>query len=327
MPTSPNTILSSSDDLVNATPRAPVRLPDLQRVCGVDFSGAAQSGKTAWLAVFEAGEIRRPLRLTSLSPIGRLAGTDRREEVCQFLVQEIASSQGTLWAMDFPFALPLELGGNSWAGQLRRIEDFQAPSNARNVAAEFGRRLAREASHIHVPGRIRRRTDVETSTPFDSYHYRIIYQTFHGMRDVLHPLAAANATAILPFQYEKLGSAQQVVVESCPASFLKRWNLPAARYKQTAGRSPDRIHRQTRQKILRNLRTRSSASHDHRENEEKCPGIFLSDYRRRQIMQDSGGDALDAVLAGVSGWDAIHRVDHDKIAVDSRYPLEGFVYA
>ena len=32
---------------------------------------------------------------------------------------------------------------------------------------------------------IRRLTDIEEKAPFDPYHYRIIYQTFHGMRDVL----------------------------------------------------------------------------------------------------------------------------------------------
>ncbi|MGI9474683.1 MAG: DUF429 domain-containing protein [Rubripirellula sp.] len=326
MPTSPNPILTSSTDLVNATDDVPPPLPPIQRVCGVDFSGARNSGKTAWLAEFEVCGDDSALQLTGLSSLGRLAGSDNRELVCEFLVQRILASQHTLWAMDFPFALPLELGGESWTGQLWQVQSFERSlSDTRNLAAEFGRTIAQLASR-RSSGRVRRRTDLETATPFDSYHYRIIYQTFHGMRDVLLPLSESACTAILPFQYEKVRSAQRLVVESCPASFLKRSKLPSTRYKQTAGRAPSQIHQQTRRVILGALRPRSPGTTEACEQSHRFVGATISDHRRRLIMKDSGGDAIDAVLAGVGGWNAVRDADHLRVAGDDRYPMEGFVF-
>ena len=52
---------------------------------------------------------------------------------------------------------------------------------------------------------IRRLTDREAKAPFDCYHYRIIHQTFYGMRDVL----AAGL-------YENAGIVQGMVVNTWP---------------------------------------------------------------------------------------------------------------
>ena len=79
---------------------------------------------------------------------------------------------------------------------------------------------------------VRRTSDDESRTPFDPYHYRIIYQTFFGMRDVLAPLAASRGAAVLPFQYRRLPTARRVLVESCPGSLLKKLGLPHQNYKQ-----------------------------------------------------------------------------------------------
>src|SRR5947209_540221 len=65
-----------------------------------------------------------------------------------------------------------------------------------------------------------------------TFHYRIIYQTFYGMRDVIGPLRRTRGTAVLPFQYRKLRTAKRVLVESCPSSSLKRLGLPHQNYKQ-----------------------------------------------------------------------------------------------
>src|SRR5439155_21169372 len=78
----------------------------------------------------------------------------------------------------------------------------------------------------------RRLSDTETKTPFDCYHYRIIFQTFHGMRDILGPLRRDPATAVLPFHYRRLPAARRVLVESCPASVLQLPGRPPHNYKQ-----------------------------------------------------------------------------------------------
>ncbi len=92
-------------------------------------------------------------------------------------------------------------------------------------------RLLGDALHI------RRATDRENKAPFDSYHYRIIYQTFHGMWDILRPLRRDLDTVILPFRAHRLASAKRVLVEACPASTLKRMGLPFQNYKEPGGGS------------------------------------------------------------------------------------------
>src|SRR5262249_53891298 len=49
---------------------------------------------------------------------------------------------------------------------------------------------------------------------------------------VLGPLRRQEATAILPFQYRRLGDADRIVVEACPASTLRLLGLPNQNYKQ-----------------------------------------------------------------------------------------------
>ncbi len=344
VPTSPTPILTLVDDDVNATAGKLMKTPKLQRVCGVDFSGASKSGKTAWLAEFEADWSLGTLQLVQLASLGRLAGSDERTAVCRFLAEQISSSRATLWAMDFPFGLPVELGGEDWNSQLKMVEDFESQDGGGNPAAVFGRQLSVSARQIVSSGRIRRKTDVETSTPFDSYHYRIIYQTFHGMRDVLLPISKSVETAVIPFQYDRIASARRIVVESCPSSFLKRWNLPHARYKQSGGKPPTPVHRSKRLEILRGIDAlpticpaknvscnqdstdKSDLASTAADQEIPC-ALAMSRHRRRVIMQDSGGDALDAVLAGLGGWRAFHSTNHADVSRDTRYCLEGRVYS
>ena len=87
-------------------------------------------------------------------------------------------------------------------------------------ASQFGRWLLGEAKKLGGKNHIRRQTDSEAKTPFDCYHYRIIYQTFHGMRDVLRPLSIDPTTCILPFQYDRLPTAERAVIEACPSTTL-----------------------------------------------------------------------------------------------------------
>lgn len=308
--------------------------PRLKRICGIDFSGARKSGKTAWLADFEADWSSGTLRLDRLTSLGKLAGSDERGDVCNYLSDQICNSQDTLWAMDFPFALPIELGGEDWGAQLEMVASFEANDGNQNPANAFGQHLAMMARQMVSNGRIRRKTDVETATPFDSYHYRIIYQTFHGMRDVLLPVSRCGGTAVIPFQYSRMASASRIVIESCPASFLKRWDLPHSRYKQSGTKPPTAVHRANRSEILRGIhalpevRSVVEVSGNQRATAGMIPSkLSISTHRRRVIMQDSGGDALDAVLAGLGGWRAFHGTHHVDAMRDTRYCLEGRVYS
>ena len=296
-------ILTGVPELVNAMSSAAIKLPRIVTVYGVDFSGAAQSGHTAWMAEL-ANHEKNPLELVRLGSLGRFAGSVERADVCRYLVDKIRASKRSLWGCDFPFGLPIELGLGCWQIQLDHVLRFSG------TAKDYGRELVaitqRKTGNMHV----RRVTDRETKTPFDCYHYRIIHQTFHGMREVLAPLADDPQTVVLPFQYAGLATAQRVVLEACPSSTLKRMQLPHRLYKQTGGKPPEATHHRTRQQILRGI----------------APLVKISAYHRRVIMQNSGGDALDAVLAGLGSWHSYQTDNHDSIAAHERYPTEGRVY-
>jgi hypothetical protein len=155
-----------------------------------------------------------------------------------------------------------------------------------------------------------RATDTEARTPFDSFHYRLIYQTFFGMRDVVNPLRQSRGTAVLPFQYRKLARARRVVVECCPGSVLKREGVPHQNYNQPAGGPLTRRRRLTRHVIL-----------------EWLGGVVRIDPRsRRVMMRNPGGDAIDAVIAAVGAARAVPAADHRAIARHPRYVRKGRLF-
>ncbi|MEM1011542.1 MAG: DUF429 domain-containing protein [Planctomycetota bacterium] len=275
----------------------------LERVVGVDFSGAAKAGRNAWIASANVEGAR--LIVDQVEPLESLAGTPDRAPALAALVDAIQASDRTLWAMDFPFGLPIELGLGGWTRQLAYLAEWSGD------ARDFGRHCVDIAAKRVGTMHTRRVTDVETKTPFDCYHYRIIYQTFHGMRDVLRPLTKDRATAILPFQHRRAASARRLVVEACPSSTLKRLGLPHQRYKQPTAKLVDAAHRLVRETILKGL-SRS---------------VKLKPRVRKTLLDNPGGDALDAVIAAVGGWHGWRTLGTGHEGAGGRYPREGRVYA
>ncbi len=276
-------------------------------VYGVDFSGAKLAGRNTWVARIEPSAIGRPAyRLTELSSLERLCGTGERRVALSHLISLVRSSDQALWALDFPFGLPVEVmsEGASWPDQLEFLRAWGDDDYG------VGLECLRRARALGGPGHIRRLTDIEAKAPFDPYHYRIIYQTFYGMRDVLGPLWRHKHTAILPFQYRRLGSARRVLVEACPASTLKRMGLPHQNYKQPEGGPLTHKRRRTRRAILAGL-----AEH-----------VSISEFHRRVMMRNGGADALDAVIAALGAAGAWGTCDHHQISRHYRYPLEGHLY-
>jgi hypothetical protein len=288
----------------------------VESVYGVDFSGAAQAGRNIWIAraipfsdraaVFNDGAQHHGLRLIELQSLESLCGCADRAESLAHLVSTITSSDRALWGMDFPFGLPIEVmdNGCTWNQQLRLL------FNWKDDPRELGIWCLTRSQKSHGKMHLRRATDVEAKTPFDCYHYRIIYQTFFGMRDVLGKLARTRGTAILPFHYRRFATARRVVMEACPSSTLKRMKLPHQNYKQPAGGKLSGLRKRTRRRILEGI--------------ERF--IEIDARQRRIIMRNGGGDALDAVIAAVGTWDAWNRCDHRAIARHPRYRREGYLY-
>ena len=276
-------------------------------IYGVDFSGAKLAGRNTWIARLERSPGRRPsYRLAELSRLEQLCGNAERKVALAHLVSLVRSSDDALWALDFPFGLPVEVMGErvKWPDQLEFLHAWGDDDYG------VGLECLRRARELGGPNHIRRLTDIEAKAPFDPYHYRIIYQTFYGMRDVLGPLWRRKHTAILPFQYRRLASARRVLVEACPASTLKRMGLPHQNYKQPEGGPLIYKRRRTRRIIVDGL------------TEHVC----ITEAQRRVIMRNGGGDALDAVIASLGAVRAWRSCDHNHISSHHRYPLEGHLY-
>lgn len=282
-----------------------MRLPEFESVYGVDFSGAKLAGRNIWVARVEPRRRGRPV-LVALDRLETLCGTAERAAALAHLVGLVTDSDAALWGFDCPFGLPLELfpDGAPWSAQFDFVRAWGDAAYA--CGLECIRRALLVGDRMHL----RRTTDTDAKAPFDGYHYRIIYQTFFGMRDVAAPLSRCPATAVLPFQYRKLPRAKRVVVECCPGSVLKKLGLPHQNYKQPAGGPLTR----------RRLRTRH-ALHAGLEGL-----VSISDRFRRVMMRNPGADALDAVIAAVGAARAVATADHDAIARHPRYPREGHLY-
>jgi hypothetical protein len=277
-------------------------------IYGVDFSGAKQAGRSTWVARLEPRVRRRgpAYTLAELANAGRRCGSPERAPALAWLVEQVARSEGALWALDFPFGLPVEVlaPGSGWPAQLDWLGGWGED------AYGLGLECLRRAKALGGPMHIRRLTDAEAKAPFDCYHYRIIYQTFYGMRDVLGPLRLLRRTAILPFHYRRLANARRVLVEACPSSTLKRLGLPHQNYKQAEGGPLTGKRRRTRRAILDGLRAH----------------VRIDACQRRVMMRNPGGDALDAVIAALGAAQAFACADHRAIARHPRYRREGRLF-
>lgn len=276
---------------------------------GVDFSGARLAGENTWVARLVPAPLKSNpgrLRLEELHRLTTLAGTAERGPALQTLAATIRGSDRALWAFDFPFGLPVEVmpAGSSWFDQLDWVRGWG--DHAYGLGVECLRRAKAAGLRMHV----RRASDSEARAPFDPYHYRVIYQTFFGMRDVLARLAYTPRTAVLPFQYRRLPQARRVLVECCPTSLLKKLGLPHQNYKQPAGGPLTYRRLTTRRQLLDWL----------------ASGVVVGPAHRRVMMRNGGGDALDAVLAGVGAARAWPEADHAAIARHPRYRREGRMF-
>ncbi len=290
---------------------APFRLPRFAHAYGVDFSGARLAGRATWVARLALGARGARPRLVALDRLERLAGTAERGPALAHLVGLVRASEDALWGFDCPFGLPVELlpPRAGWGAQRGLVREWG------DDAYGLGLECVRRARALGGPMHVRRLTDGEARAPFDPYHYRIIYQTFYGMRDVAGPLAGDAGTAVLPFQYGKLargagrGAARvrRVVVETCPGSTLKRWGLAHQRYKQPEGGALSAVRRRTRRGIVEGLAARV----------EVDAGFV------RRMMRDPGGDALDAVVAAAGAWEGVCAAEH---GAGGRYGREGRLF-
>ncbi len=183
------------------------------RIAGVDFSGARNAGKLIWIAsgVVAGGA----LRLETCFPAAELPGSGAdRELALPALVKFLSRKTEPVVGLDFPFGMPAPLvKEKSW-------EEFIAAFPENHASAD----AFRESCMKQAGGReLKRRTDIETKTPFSAYNLRLYRQTYDGIRNILHPLITQDLARAIPTQQPVDG--KPVLAEACPASLLKAEHL------------------------------------------------------------------------------------------------------
>lgn len=250
---------------------------------GVDFSGAATAGRTIWVtsAHADAGTLRvRDCARADDFLAAHYDGppTTDRAPTLAALVSFIRSHPDAVFGLDFPFAVPRAIATDALGATTHRavVAAVAAHDDGDDFAAtcvEWATANADGATYL------RRATDREHDA-LSPYHFFVAHQTYHGIASVLAPLD--GAARIVPFDPPAAGG--PVVAETYPAGVLDARGLPRTEYKGT-----EQAHTQRRARILDGLADQSS--------------VVVPDAIRATYRDDTGGDALDSLLAalGVSG--------------------------
>jgi hypothetical protein len=270
-----------------------VKRPRPRRVLGVDFSGARDAGRKIWIAECKRDRGNRlalvDLRSASALPGG---GTDPRTAIAA-LAAHIVREPNTIAGCDFPFTLPLSvIDRPNWdafiADFARRFPD---PDSFRQWALD--RADGRE---------LRRAADREAKTPFNSYNLRIYRQTWWGIACLVGPLVANGQAIVRPYHPLRT-KPHPIVIEACPASSLKSIGFYPA-YKGRSG-----AHRLERKAVLHKLIAGGLL-------ERPASSI------ERILLDNTGGDALDAVIAAIATAHA--AIERDPAPAQQ---IEGIIYA
>ena len=242
----------------------------MTRILGVDFSGASDAGRKIWVAEGRLNGTGALDLLSCVAAIDLPGGGKAPGEAVPALARHIATLGAARVGCDFPFSLPRDLvGARSWRSfAMRYAADF--------ADADTFRSLMRTR---HNAAEHKRMTDRIAKTPFNSYNLRLYRQTWWGISGVLRPLIATKSASVRPQQKALPG--RPMLIEVCAACTLKSIDL----YPPYKGKEPG--HRKARQRILDHLVDR---------------GALLAPARsmRRILLDNEGGDALDAVIGAVA---------------------------
>lgn len=242
-----------------------------ERAIGIDVSASRRAGALTWLTTIVQGS--HGPEVSDVQPAGQLLQCPNPPEaVFPALVDWIGRRGHVVIGVDSPFGLPRQLvAASSWpdfvAGFPTRFPDPEAFRDACRAAAG-GRELRRDC-------------DREAKTPFAAYNLRLYRQTWWVIAGLLHPLVLSGRAMAVPMQPPE--QSLPVLLEACPASSLKRRGVYGS-YKGTSGG-----HHAARRRIV-------AAMID--------DGLRIPAPLRTAVVDDPGGDALDAVVAGWATWRA-----------------------
>jgi hypothetical protein len=266
-----------------------------RHIYGVDFSGASDAGRKIWIA---GGIIKEGfLQIQVCNQASDFLGANIKLNACLETLRDfIAGEKDNVFGFDFPFGLPRELIDEiSWEDFVLHFpENYKDPGEFRSICRKSAKR--RELKRI---------TDVESKAPFSPYNLRVYRQTYYGIHYLLQPLVKEHLACILPMQ-DALPD-KPWLLEICPASTLKKLlqvkKLPS--YKGTSD-----YHYKARGLILDEL--------------TKTNLLLIPRLVRSTAKYDSGGDALDSIVAAYSTFHAY--LNDFKVETNKNYNLEGYVF-
>jgi hypothetical protein len=259
-----------------------------RRIFGLDFSGATDAGRRAWLA--EGRSSVAGLEILTCRPIAELpGGAIERTSALAALRAFIATTPDGIFGCDFPFSLPrAHIETPTW-------KDFIGGFLHADALAFYTH--CRRISGGCEP---KRATDRESKTPWCAFNIRLYRQSYHGMAELLRPLVSGGEALVLPMQAPAPGVPW--LIETCPASALKHLGWRGS-YKGAA-------FKEARRQILRRLSAGNVL-------------VPLPRSLRERVVGDIGGDALDSVIAALATARALGEIDAGDGGGDA---LEGRVY-
>ncbi len=267
---------------------------------GVDFSGGRSPGDDIWIAEGRSDDGR--LSIETCRSASERFDTAGRGSILRALRRLLEESTGAT-GLDFSFGLPAALLPeriDSWAaatGWFAATFADEGPPGMRERLKSAAR--DRPGSGIEL----KRRTDraVGANSPYSFITY---YQTLYGIRDVLAPLVDAGAIAVPPFET----AGPRRVVEIYPAGTLRRLETVDTKYKDGSDEAIER-----RERIVERLT----------ESEAVGMSVRIPRTVRETVIEETGGDALDSVIAAVATARAAASGFEPERPFDDR---EGYIY-
>jgi len=256
---------------------------------GIDFSAARDAGQRIWLAraVPTHGHLRIDAVFAAAERFGR-----SRQEATAGLVTFLAASTGALVACDACFGLPDPLVSEPWTDWIRLYP------------ARFPDPVTLRAASRTAEGHERRRlTDRLAGAPFAPTNLRLYRQTDLWLRCILSELVRRQVVTVAPFQEPE--PPKPHLIEVCPAASLRSWGLPYRGYK---GRGL--AQRAMRVRIVQELQAFGV----------DCPPASCA-----RIVDQPGGDALDAIIAVVTAW-LVARDGSLRAPLPPEAYREGWIY-
>jgi len=271
-------------------------------VYGVDFSGASRAGENVWLTRAVVTELDT-LRVRGCGRADDFLAshydgdpTTERASTLDALASFVRGLDAdAVVGFDFPFSVPRAVaegafGADSWREVIAAVADCEDADAFAEACVEWT-----DANADGDATYLKRETDREHGA-FSPYHFFVQHQTYHGIVDVLAPVA--DHARVVPFDDTTSGTGP-VVAETYPAGVLDAFGLCREGYK-----GAEESHETRRRRNLDGL--------------VDLAAVEMSEELREGYVADHDGDALDSLLAAVAAFRNRGEWGHEPASLEAR---------